>query len=244
MDRRNEPITSTESDKIVVVGSPHRTSCLVNNGIIIPLQDQGIVRFQARNPREADEGEARLPAKHAPVAKMAAAGVAGSSAQSSRPLRSPAMSRGRWRRRLSVQQALLSALGLSIGALAGMQIIGTDAAADEPLACTSTRVIDGDTFDCAGTRIRLQGIDTPEMPGHCRRGRDCTPGDPYEASANLERLIASGPVNCVGEKLDHYGRTVARCTAGEVDLSCAQLDAGVAARRYALIWCGLPSIAR
>src|SRR3546814_4753345 len=36
------------------------------------------------------------------------------------------------------------------------------------IACRPT-VVDGDTLRCGGTRIRLQGIDAPEMPGHCRR---------------------------------------------------------------------------
>jgi endonuclease YncB( thermonuclease family) len=41
--------------------------------------------------------------------------------------------------------------------------------------CTVT---DGDTIRCNGERIRLLGIDTPELPGHCRKGRDCVSGDP------------------------------------------------------------------
>lgn len=105
------------------------------------------------------------------------------------------------------------------------------------LVCASVRVIDGDTFDCDSTRIRMEGIDAPEMPGHCRRGRDCTPGDPYASEANLRRLVQSGAVQCRKTDTDRYGRTVARCHAGEVDLSCKQIEGGFAVRRYSGIWC-------
>ena len=40
-------------------------------------------------------------------------------------------------------------------------------------------VNDGDTLRCQdGTRIRLSGIDAPELDGHCQPGRACVPGDP------------------------------------------------------------------
>ena len=58
-----------------------------------------------------------------------------------------------------------------------------DAARAEPIACQTTRVIDGDTFDCDGTRIRMVGIDAPELPGHCRPGREGTPGDLHTRGA-------------------------------------------------------------
>lgn len=46
--------------------------------------------------------------------------------------------------------------------------------------CTVT---DGDTIRCGAERIRLLGIDAPELPGHCRSGRACAPGDPYGSIA-------------------------------------------------------------
>lgn len=91
------------------------------------------------------------------------------------------------------------------------------------------RVIDGDTLEISGERIRLNGIDAPEMPGHCRRGRTCVPGDPL---ASRDELAAG--VDLPGEiyvrrlKRDPYGRTVAQVTIGGVDLSCRQLLLGAA----------------
>lgn len=106
----------------------------------------------------------------------------------------------------------------------------------EQITCRSPYIIDGDTFDCGGTRIRLAGIDTPEMPGHCRRGRDCTAGDPYAARDFLQRLTRMS-VTCKQTDIDHYGRVIGRCEAGGKDLSCELLDSGHAVRRYGFILC-------
>ena len=104
------------------------------------------------------------------------------------------------------------------------------------ISCDSPYIIDGDTLTCDGQRIRLEGIDAPEMPGHCRKGRSCTPGDPYAAKDYLES-ISRGSVTCLPIKKDAYGRTVARCEAGGRDLSCAMIDADHAVRRYSVILC-------
>lgn len=91
------------------------------------------------------------------------------------------------------------------------------------MACTAT---DGDTLRCGPERVRLIGIDAPEMPGHCARHRRCAPGDPVAARAHLARLLRSGPIIITRTGRDHYGRTLALVRAGGTDLSCAQLRAG------------------
>ncbi|TNE31616.1 MAG: thermonuclease family protein [Alphaproteobacteria bacterium] len=107
---------------------------------------------------------------------------------------------------------------------------------DSSIFCHSPYIIDGDTFDCVGTRIRLMGIDAPEMPDHCRPGRRCTEGDPFAAKKYLESL-ATGWVKCRAIEIDHYGRTIARCKVKDVDLSCAMIASGHAVRRYSSISC-------
>lgn len=91
-----------------------------------------------------------------------------------------------------------------------------------------TCVVDGDTIRVSGERIRLLGIDAPEMPGHCAMGRDCVPGDPFASTNNLARLMGSGPLDIERVGMDHYGRTLALVKAGNVDLSCGQLRNGFA----------------
>lgn len=93
--------------------------------------------------------------------------------------------------------------------------------------------IDGDTLSCQGSRVRLLGIDAAEMPGHCRAGRDCAPGDPYMQRAVLARFVAAG-VKVTPIKADHYGRTVAIVQNYRGDnASCALIRAGV---RYVAAW--------
>lgn len=105
------------------------------------------------------------------------------------------------------------------------------------LVCRNVKVTDGDTLRCGDTRIRLEGIDSPEMGGKCRAGRKCVDGDPDAAKANLQRLVSRGPLECTKSDTDHYGRMIARCVVAKVDLSCEQIRTGHAVERYSKINC-------
>lgn len=109
-------------------------------------------------------------------------------------------------------------------------------AAPAPLTCNSPYIIDGDTFRCGNIRIRLTSIDAPEMPGHCKPGRHCTPGDPF-ASKDYLKSITRGKVICHPLETDSYGRTVAQCEVNGKDLSCAIVEAGHAVVRYGRLSC-------
>lgn len=104
------------------------------------------------------------------------------------------------------------------------------------IECQSPTVPDGDSLRCSGQRVRLLGIDAPEMPGSCRPGRQCVQGDPYAARDYLVSITRT-TVRCRSEGQDRYGRILARCTANGVDLSCAMIRSGHAVRRYADIRC-------
>jgi micrococcal nuclease len=99
------------------------------------------------------------------------------------------------------------------------------------LVTATCSVVDGDTLKCDnGQRLRLNGIDAPELPGHCAAYRHCAPGDPYASTFALESLLFRG--NHVVQyrilKTDHYGRAVVEAYSANVDLSCAQLAASQA----------------
>jgi endonuclease YncB( thermonuclease family) len=79
-------------------------------------------------------------------------------------------------------------------------------------------VIDGDTLEIRGARIRLWGVDAPESSQLCR-GEDSLPYRCGAKAANdLDAFIARRPVNCLPITLDQYRRTVASCSVQGVDL--------------------------
>ena len=89
--------------------------------------------------------------------------------------------------------------------------------------------IDGDSLRVDGKDIRLLGIDAPELLQTCRdeRGRDWACGG--AAHALLSRIVSRGTVNCVSNAKDRFGRTLARCSAGDIaDVGEALVRAGYA----------------
>jgi endonuclease YncB( thermonuclease family) len=89
-------------------------------------------------------------------------------------------------------------------------------------------VIDGDTLEIHGQRIRLWGIDAPESTQFCR-GSDSLPYRCGSKAANdLAAFIARRSVLCVAVSLDQYGRSVATCSVDGVDLADWLVRGGLA----------------
>lgn len=87
--------------------------------------------------------------------------------------------------------------------------------------------IDGDTLDFGGERVRLFGIDAPEKAQTCtRNGEAWACGE--DAKAMLQALVANNNVSCRQRDTDKYGRSVAVCSVGRLDLSDALARAGYA----------------
>jgi len=88
------------------------------------------------------------------------------------------------------------------------------------------RVIDGDTIDVGGTRIRLYGIDAPEKRQTCEGSE----GQVYEcgrdASAVMAELTVGHTVDCEPQDQDRYGRTVAICSNESGDIGAAMVRRG------------------
>jgi endonuclease YncB( thermonuclease family) len=80
-------------------------------------------------------------------------------------------------------------------------------------------IIDGDTLDIHGTRIRLWGIDAPESSQLCRNDDSLQYRCGARAANELDAFIARRPVDCSPVSLDQYGRTVAVCSIAGVDLA-------------------------
>lgn len=109
-------------------------------------------------------------------------------------------------------------------------MVGVIALAAAVFLCPVASIHDGDTLACEdGTRIRLQAIDTPEMPGACRKGRTCAPGDPYAARDALRKLAGGKTLRCERTGTS-YNRVTAWCSVGGLDLSCAMYEGGWAVK--------------
>lgn len=124
-----------------------------------------------------------------------------------------------------------------------MTFLTLAAATAASFVCAAPIAVDGDTLRCGGGAahprylVRLLGIDAPELPGHCRAGRVCTPGDGAASTRAMAALIAGGTVVCAPQGRDSYGRVLASCSAGGVELSCAMVARGFAVERYSRLRC-------
>lgn len=107
----------------------------------------------------------------------------------------------------------------------------------EPDERRVTCVVDGDTLWYQGTKIRLIGIDAPEVEGHCAAERETA----AQATHYLTVLLNTGLRQIEFNGEDRYGPALARLwvTGGEV--GPAMLAAGLAEpypRRGPSPWCG------
>lgn len=89
----------------------------------------------------------------------------------------------------------------------------------------SARVVDGDSLVVEGRRIRLQGIDAPELGQSCQAN-----GQAYDCGAAARRelvaLIGRHDVECRVTRADRYGRDIAVCSAGDIELNREMVRAG------------------
>ena len=97
-------------------------------------------------------------------------------------------------------------------------------------------VIDGDTIEIHGQRIRLHGIDAPESSQLCETpaGEQWRCGQ--KAALALQEVIGTRSVSCAAQAVDRYGRIVAVCYAANLDLNHWLVSRGLAMayRRYSL----------
>jgi endonuclease YncB( thermonuclease family) len=96
-------------------------------------------------------------------------------------------------------------------------------------------IVDGDTLDVAGTRIRLEGIDAPESSQTCAvNTRSYACGE--LATQALAGLVRGHLVRCEPSGLDRYGRTLARCRLddGNMVINSWLVRQGLALSHYTL----------
>lgn len=107
-------------------------------------------------------------------------------------------------------------------------------------------VIDGDTLELHGQRIRLFGIDAPESAQRCSRADDSTWRCGRDAAFALDALVQNRIVTCHGRDIDRWNRIVAICKIGQLDLGRWMVEQGwaTAYRRYSLDYVAAEGAAR
>ncbi len=103
-------------------------------------------------------------------------------------------------------------------------VLSTSAIAAALLHGEASRVSDGDTFTLSSqTRIRLFGIDAPELNQKCKRENACEPCGPMSRDALAS--FAQGDLICE-PRGKSYDRVVARCVVGDKDIALEMIKAG------------------
>lgn len=98
----------------------------------------------------------------------------------------------------------------------------------------SAVVIDGDTLEVGGERIRLHGIDAPELGQRCGTARGGNWACGEAAARRLTELVDGRSVACTGEGRDQYDRIIATCRVANADVGATLVREGLAwaYRRY------------
>lgn len=98
------------------------------------------------------------------------------------------------------------------------------------------RVIDGDTLDVGGERVRLEGIDAPELAQICPRRPTGTWPCGEAAAKELRRHVERRDLECEAKGTDKYGRTLGVCSVAGRDVNAMMVRHGFAwaFRKYSL----------
>jgi endonuclease YncB( thermonuclease family) len=92
-----------------------------------------------------------------------------------------------------------------------------------------TRVTDGDSLRSGRLKIRLFGIDAPEIKQQCETDDGSSWPCGLAARDAMRDLTGSAPqLNCHLHDVDRYGRLVMQCFANGHDIAGALVDRGLA----------------
>ena len=116
-----------------------------------------------------------------------------------------------------IRAALNAILVLGVGPiLVGLAFLPFVALANDDIAGRAS-VIDGDTLEIRGQRIRLWGVDAPEGQQRCLKEGNLWRAHADSANA-LDGYLADRPVTCTQKDIDRYKRIVATCIVDGEDI--------------------------
>ena len=139
---------------------------------------------------------------------------------------------------------------LIIAALLLQAVIQPVAAADQPFSIQGelsvTRVSDGDSLRSGPLKIRLHGIDAPELKQTCTDSTGATWACGRAARDAVSEITKAAPLRCALMDVDRYGRLIMRCFAGHTDIAEHLVENGLALayRRYSTDYVAAETIAR
>jgi endonuclease YncB( thermonuclease family) len=87
------------------------------------------------------------------------------------------------------------------------------------------RIVDGDTFVLGDKKIRLWGMDAPELHQKCLAKTKEVPCG-KAAQMVLAGIFKSGPVICETIDIDRYKRIVGRCMINDLDVAATMVRLG------------------
>ena len=96
-----------------------------------------------------------------------------------------------------------------------------------PALTGAVRLADGDSLELGPERIRIEGIDAPELHQNCGPANAEWPCG-RRAKEALQKIVDTGEVKCRPVDRDRYGRDVSICEVGGRDLGRAMVEQGFA----------------
>ena len=126
-------------------------------------------------------------------------------------------------------------IAIAAGLMAGLLFMAAATSA-APLIQGTASVIDGDTIEIRGQRIRLDAIDAPESSQLCLDAASKRYRCGQKSAFALANFIGRSVVSCDPKGRDRYKRVIAVCYKGETNLNAWMVSLGwaVAYRKYGI----------
>lgn len=130
---------------------------------------------------------------------------------------------------MSARRPVALALAGVVGLTAFNQLLGTRSEAAAPMTLSGrATVVDGDTLDLDGRRVRLEGIDAPEMGQTCGRRWIGTWNCGRAAQKELDALVQGRRIECQIKGKDKYARDLGVCFIDGRDINAELVRKGLA----------------
>jgi len=125
-----------------------------------------------------------------------------------------------WRFKLIFGALIL--VGLVVAAL----VVVADPPEREASEQAALRIVDGDGLELEGVKIRLWGIDAPELGQTCASAAGPAYPCGEAAAVLLTALVAEGTLACTVVDTDRFKRPVMRCAVAGVDIGREMVKRG------------------